>query len=569
MRAGWSIIAVLAMAACTQSYDDFFQGNSGGAGGAQSCASADDCPGTDSDCATRTCVDGSCGVDVAALGTSCDDGGGVVCNDAGDCVACNDGGDCTEPGYVCLGNSCVPPQCANGSIDGDESDIDCGGSCPACADGFMCNDGSDCQSASCADGLCCDGACDGVCEACNVAGSEGVCTLHAAGTDPDDECAGADSCDGNGLCQCADGVLGGNETDVDCGGGDCPACADGLACALDGDCQSGNCPAGDGVCCDVACSGLCESCLAAKTGGSDGVCDAVSFDTDPDDECSGAELCDLAQQCSLACNTHSCLTGADCTAVATGGDCPEVGGDCYATACIGGVPGGSAEAGAPANTDFNGWQSGDDETQGGGQRWYCNATLPVTANGVLTMWQIDVDNGGQNGETAQLAVIRCLNGGGGGAGPALSGCSRVGLGPVQSISGNGVNTFSLAGATQLDGATPDPGGIVVAAGDYICADSNSYDIGVDCNGASNGGGCPGPDFNTQQLADLDIANEPFALADSGSDGTLMIKANQAEVSGVCSDVQPEPDTTLCSVGGGDTCCAGACIVGPSGAGTCI
>jgi hypothetical protein len=195
--------------------------------------------------------------------------------------------------------------------------------------------------------------------------------------------------------------------------------------------------------------------------------------------------------------------------------------------------------------------------------------LAVTANGLVTDWELFVDNGGSDGEAAQLAVIRCTGGGGGG-GPALSGCTRVGLGPAQTITGNGLNTFSLAGSTQLDGATADPNGIVVEAGDYICADSNFYDIGVDCNGTATGGDCPGPDYDTQRQDDIDSVGEPFGLQDSISDGVLMIKAYGVTggTAGSCTDAEPEPDLTLCAVGGGDTCCAGACVVGPGGPGTC-
>jgi hypothetical protein len=40
---------------------------------------------------------------------------------------------------------------------------------------------------------------------------------------------------------CSDGITNGNETDVDCGGPDCPRCADGKACLASTDCVSGSC----------------------------------------------------------------------------------------------------------------------------------------------------------------------------------------------------------------------------------------------------------------------------------------------------------------------------------------
>lgn len=64
---------------------------------------------------------------------------------------------------------------------------------------------------------------------------------------PDDGSAGASCSSGVcalGACQppsCTDHVKNGDETGEDCGGPTCPACANGIACALDRDCLSGMC----------------------------------------------------------------------------------------------------------------------------------------------------------------------------------------------------------------------------------------------------------------------------------------------------------------------------------------
>ncbi len=39
-----------------------------------------------------------------------------------------------------------PQHCSNGAKDDDETDIDCGGSCPKCADGRVCQVGGDCSN---------------------------------------------------------------------------------------------------------------------------------------------------------------------------------------------------------------------------------------------------------------------------------------------------------------------------------------------------------------------------------------------------------------------------------------
>jgi hypothetical protein len=53
--------------------------------------------------------------------------------------------------------------CANGVKDGDEADVDCGGSCLPCANGQTCTTGADCWSRNC--------AANGTCQPCNAPGA--------------------------------------------------------------------------------------------------------------------------------------------------------------------------------------------------------------------------------------------------------------------------------------------------------------------------------------------------------------------------------------------------------------
>jgi MYXO-CTERM domain-containing protein len=66
--------------------------------------------------------------------------------------------------------------------------------------GASCEADAFCESGHCADGVCCDSACDGACVSCVVKGSEGECKAIAAGTDPDNECSGEAVCDGVDRC---------------------------------------------------------------------------------------------------------------------------------------------------------------------------------------------------------------------------------------------------------------------------------------------------------------------------------------------------------------------------------
>jgi hypothetical protein len=90
--------------------------------------------------------------------------------------------------------------CRDRVRDGDETDIDCGGSCQPCWAAKQCSRPEDCQSRACDGGSC-----------------------RAA--------------------SCSDGVRDGYESDVDCGSS-CGKCAAGLVCAADSDCASNNCDNG-------------------------------------------------------------------------------------------------------------------------------------------------------------------------------------------------------------------------------------------------------------------------------------------------------------------------------------
>lgn len=54
--------------------------------------------------------------------------------------------------------------------------------------GQSCSSNSQCLSSFCADSVCCSGACNGICERCNSAGTLGSCAAVPSGQDPDIEC---------------------------------------------------------------------------------------------------------------------------------------------------------------------------------------------------------------------------------------------------------------------------------------------------------------------------------------------------------------------------------------------
>mgnify|MGYP001328115280 CR=1 FL=1 len=118
------------------------------------------------------------------------------------------------------------PAPADGVRNGDETDVDCGGSAAArCAEGKQCREGSDCATGSCRGGKC-------------------------AAPAPDD------------------GAKNGDETDVDCGGSKAPKCADGKACKAHADCASDACNHAGKCVADKSCTGHAggDTCGAGETG---------------------------------------------------------------------------------------------------------------------------------------------------------------------------------------------------------------------------------------------------------------------------------------------------------------
>ncbi len=127
-----------------------------------------------------------------------------------------------SPGYCTNGglySENCEVKCANAKLDGNETDLDCGGSCDPCDLGKSCLVDTDCISQNCRDGRCdiekctSDSACpDGVCDEIT-----GICST------------------------CSDNIQNGNESAVDCGGNHCAQCEAGKTCQTDSDCLSFEC----------------------------------------------------------------------------------------------------------------------------------------------------------------------------------------------------------------------------------------------------------------------------------------------------------------------------------------
>lgn len=165
---------------------------------------------------------------------------------------------------------------------------------------------------------------------------------------------------------CSDSARNGAETDVDCGGGTCPACADGKACGAARDCASGVCSA---------------TCQAPTCG--DGVRNGAETDADCGGgtcpPCGAGKACSVGADCaSFACAT-TCIEAPSCTDGVRNGLETDV--DCGGPICPFCVAGQSCSRARDCDTLL--CSSG-----------LCQALGPTCGNGIKDGAETDIDCGG-------------------------------------------------------------------------------------------------------------------------------------------------------------------------------
>jgi len=139
-----------------------------------------------------------------------------------------------------------PPTCTDGVKNGSETDVDCGGTCPTCANSLDCLVAEDCASGVCSGGTC-------------------------QGCSNDNQCSPGDYCQ-SGVCT--------------------PTKSNGQPCAIDNQCSSSQCVSG--ICCATACPAS-----SPATCGYNGTCSPTGtacnyypvFTACPGGTCNGAGAC--------------------------------------------------------------------------------------------------------------------------------------------------------------------------------------------------------------------------------------------------------------------------------------
>lgn len=200
-------VAVLSVASCDFVDDSKAESNQ------QNTAEAPDESCQDGECPPgQTCYRGVC-YETCEQSAECDDAS--RCHDD-TCVPVDcEGVDCDE-GERCYRGVCYDHCNAQADCDGDDRCHD-----DACVP-------TDCRELRCEAGKQC---------------FRGVCY---------EECSDADHCDGEQHCEdgvcivpsCDDGLASGQQTDVDCGGPQCPGCDVGESCESHADCRSNVCDGG-------------------------------------------------------------------------------------------------------------------------------------------------------------------------------------------------------------------------------------------------------------------------------------------------------------------------------------
>ncbi|HEY7953663.1 MAG TPA: hypothetical protein VII38_00160 [Polyangia bacterium] len=264
-------------------------------------------PGSSTSCRAQSCT-----ANVETLAAGCDGTGG--CPLPPTTIACSSS--CS--GAACLGACSTDADCTVSPNLYCQPDGTCKSTKP---NGRVCSASAECTSASCIDGYCCNSACAGQCQACDVAGNLGTCTTVTSGNAHGTRT----KCSGYGTT-CGASCTGASPTSCTFSTAQCRAqsCSGGVLTRA-ASCAGGSCPTAQTTSCGLyRCNAAGSDCLTS-----------CSTSTD----CNGGSgvSCYAGACCQSQCSTYggswhcgfSC--GASCGGCATGRSCID--GTCECSTC--------------------------------------------------------------------------------------------------------------------------------------------------------------------------------------------------------------------------------------------
>ncbi|MFI5298197.1 MAG: hypothetical protein ACHREM_08880 [Polyangiales bacterium] len=487
---------------------------------------------------TTECIKASCASGVETLQTFCDGAGHCPTPTTTACTPFLCSG--TACGSSCTSNAqCVSGKACSGGICGTPL-----------SNGSACSSAAICNSGFCANGICCDAACTDGCDACNVAGHAGVCTPVAA------KSAGAPSCspyvcDGTSTtcpkscttdASCATGSV--------CSGGVCTGkLANGSPATNVDQCASGI--IADGVCCNAACTDVCDSCNSSASRGTCspitgapatghgtctgtgtscvGTCDGVhatscaypgNTTTCGSVSCTGgtaksAPACDGAGHCGAAtstpCTPYVCSGNACGTSCTTDSDCAT------GIVCNGGVCGSPLANGATC-TAGSVCETGNCvdgvccSTACKGTCTACVKSKTGTTDGTCASVTAGTDPDLEcTAATCTGATLTTNTCGTGGCTPVITSCAPG----TCNVSGTACSSGSDAGADAIASDATDGGVVVVDGGDAEAVDAAGDSTASE---ASSDGSIDDTSSSTDSVAEPDGSVD--GSSDAGNDSTI-------------------------------------------------
>jgi hypothetical protein len=255
------------------------------------CTADKDCagrPGTPACTPSGLCVACTANKHCTGLAATCD-------TTTNQCVGCTKRSDCAGACQTCTNSACT-------AVKSQDDPGVCAGTCDATGackskQGQTCKLATDCAGGIfCADGYCCDKACTGSCEACDVASSPGTCTTLPANATPHT---------GHTACTATDSACAGT-----CNGTS-------AACFY---------PAATTTCGSASCTGSAYQAA--------GTCNSGACKMPPVQTCANGNTC---QPSSGTCGCSNTTCGSACVVLATDPkNCGSCGHDCLGGTCSGG-----------------------------------------------------------------------------------------------------------------------------------------------------------------------------------------------------------------------------------------